>query len=235
MSSPPLFSLQRTNEDFTTGIVNTPVDTPAIVYFIVRSKEDRFKAQEALTFYKAPHHVEVKKKGDIVITDGPISRDYINNLKAKFANEPSLQIKTKVVDRYLFFELDSKDPQMLETVLNVYRANKIPVYYHETMRGYHFLSVKPIPEATYHFLLASLKPLNMACPHVTLRIKPNKWVGEREIFKRGNTWESPELEDIPHNQRVRQLARWIELQHIGLIKKYYFVVHYRQTGELANL
>lgn len=231
MSTPPIF-LQRTREDFTTGIVNIPQDTPAILFVRVRSPEEKFKAQEIFEYYKAPYQTITKKKGDIVITKDVMQRDYIKTIKR---NNPDLEIKTKNVYRYLFFELDTKDQQAINQVLSVYKLQKLPVYYHETMRGYHFLSIKPMIEGAYHFLLSSIKHLNMDCPHVTLRIKPNKWEGESEIFKRGYVWESPEIDDIAFNRHTRLLARWLEFQHIGLIKKNYFVVHYRMTGELGNL
>lgn len=235
MSGPSFFlkELQRTNDDFTTGIVNIPLDTPAFVYFVVDVPEEKFWAQELLSYQGIEYEYLPKKKHNIIISKNVVHRDYIKHMKDMNTHE--LTIKTKVVDRYLFFELDNKDPQQIDTVLAVYKMNNIPVYYHETMRGYHFMSVKPIREELYHKLLSQIKPLNVLCPHVTLRIKPNKWVGEREVFKSGHVWESPHIEDIPFNEATRELARWMEFQHIGLIKKKYFVVHYRQTGELANL
>lgn len=151
--------------------------------------------------------------------DGSIKYELNRKGKLKEAINPDL--------RYLFFELDSLDEKQLREVLSVYFFNDLPVLYHRTMRGYHFISIKPISNELHAKLISSIKHLNTECPHVTIRIKPNKWKNEDEVFKRSSVQIGiPSGLDDPYLKKTIELQTWMTRQHIGLIKKHYKVVNY---------
>lgn len=222
--------LIRTNEEFTSGIVNVPQNTPAQLFFICLTDNELAHAKAQFNIVGVPFDVEPKRKRTIVI-----SKDVLNNsiVQMIIENNRELrqkkQLKRRTTFRYVFFELDTLDEAQLKYVLQVYKDYQLPVYYHRSMRGYHFLSVKPIIENLYHEAMLRLKPLNMACPHVTIRIRANKWVNEKDVFKIGNI----QMQAL-HSDTLR-LKQWIENQDFYHLKKHYLVVNYRQTGEAGNL
>lgn len=162
----------------------------------------------------------------------PILLD-LNNKPAKVFDIQKGRMKYQTIPnmRYPYFELDSS--RGLVTVLQSYRERKIPVYVHQTMRGYHFLSTVSMTTNDYLEWIKPLMHLNPKCPMVTLRIKPNKWVGETDL------WQRYDIHD--NNCDKEQLNRLIELQqmvtkqYIGLLQNKYYLVRYRMTGEMGNL
>jgi hypothetical protein len=87
--------------------------------------------------------------------------------------------------RYTFFELDTKSIAQLREVWQCYMDNLEAVYIHETMMGYHFYNLTPINKEKYGKILRRIKHLNPECPMTTLRIIPNKWEHELELWKKG--------------------------------------------------
>jgi len=65
-------------------------------------------------------------------------------IKMIFRNFRTLYPKVLTQWRYLFWEIDTIDRVTELKVLNVYFNLGLPVYYHRSMNGFHFLSVKPI-------------------------------------------------------------------------------------------
>lgn len=169
------------------------------------------------------------------IVNLPILLDNNTNKPIMEYNQDKKRFKYKVIQdmRYPFFELDTKDEKPLYKVLDAYAHLDIPVYVHETMRGYHFLSLHKLHKIEYAEWIRPLMKLNPKCPMVTLRIKPNKWIGEKEVFRKGNIIHS-EHDDFLLDE-TRQLKMWIERQHIGLLQCKYYIVKYRMTGEAGNL
>lgn len=125
--------------------------------------------------------------------------------------------------RYLFFELDTLEENQLHQVLNTYKRYNLPVYVHRSMRGYHFLSVKPIAKELYYQAINEIKPLNPKCPLVTIRIKSNKWIDEKQVFKIGMIMTD---NNGNYDLSTAQLKTWIERQAIGLIAKHFKVLRY---------
>lgn len=234
LASPTFFDMQsnpvRTNEEFTTGIVNVPQNTPAKLYFVCLNDAHIRRARLTFASENIGYEELPKRKRTIIQSLGVLD----NKLVQKIREDNFDLVKDKLLKRiseyrYLFFELDSLDSDQFNFVLDVYKKYQLPVYYHRSMRGWHFLCVKPVKEDIWQTALTEIKPLNMACPHITLRIKPNKWIGEMQVFRVGNIW-MPAL----HSDTER-LKNWMELQDYYHLKKQYMIVNYRQTGELANL
>lgn len=229
--------LERTPDDFTTGIVNVPQNTPAIIYFVCENEIQKDTAVNLMQYHKIPYVVISKRNNKYVIKSKDIISYGLTKLLQK--NSHSVKVKRKAIHRYLFFELDDLDVSHFQFVLAIYHKYNLPVFYHRTMRGWHFICIKPIDEKLWQEALTELKPLNTACPHVTLRIKPNKWVGEREIFQQ-SAIQMPAL----HSDTVQLQKSFMRLcdfnnrivgNEIAKLKEKYLIVHYRQTGELANL
>lgn len=138
--------------------------------------------------------------------------------------------------RYPFFEYDTRgeyDREAIETILHSYRRLKLPVYSHRTMRGWHFISLVALHKDYYSEWIKPLMKFNPKCPMVTLRIKPNKWVGEKEIWNDGMIICN-DASEVAIKQ-LEQFKTWIERQHIGLLGLKYYIVRYKMTGELGNL
>lgn len=125
--------------------------------------------------------------------------------------------------RYLFWEIDNQDTQLLQEVLLVYKYYKCPVYYHKSMRGYHFISLKELTTKIWGKAVTDLRPTNDMYPPITLRIKANKYKNELQQFRIGDIINSDDKFTMP---QLQTLKTWLESQFIGLINKYYYVVTY---------
>lgn len=86
--------------------------------------------------------------------------------------------------RYCFFELDSPvSLDIVSRVMESYKDLDVPLYMHTTgtvdFVGWHFVSDKLIHKDRYADWFKSIHHHNPECPMMTLRITPNKWVGEK--------------------------------------------------------
>lgn len=174
------------------------------------------------------------------IVNLPILRDSNNKPVMDVDKAGKIVPKTDGSYRYLFFELDNDDffkqynPNMtfleaFEKVKDVYVKHGIPVFIHQTMRGFHFLSVQPLTKLLYYELMKPIKSLNPKCPHVTLRIKPNKWVGERKV------WNESSIIGTTFNKELADLRENMKREYYDKIKMNYRVVTYRQAGARGDL
>ena len=228
--------LERTPDDFTTGIVNIPLNTPAFFFLKVRDMKLLQQAKDVFQEYLIPFEHEQKSRKAILKSSTMVDRKIINRIHHDY---PQFEPTAMNYYRYVFFELDELNDKLVSFVLSVYQDYRLPVYYHRTMRGWHFFCVKPVDEPTYHEIMNKLKPLNMACPHVTMRIRPNKWVGEPEVFKIGNVVMPAKHSDTERFAKTIQEQTYARrMQAFGkgkyILDNKYFIVNYRQTGELAN-
>jgi len=88
--------------------------------------------------------------------------------------------------RYLWFELDTHDRVKHQQVLAFLEAMHLAVYWHETGKGYHYITVEPLTKDDYEFRMNYLKTVfdNMTFSY-SLRIVPNKWKYEDEMWYNG--------------------------------------------------
>jgi len=86
--------------------------------------------------------------------------------------------------RFFLFEIDfpctSKDIGKID---DVYRHHSLDYIRHRSMRGYHWLSCTLVTKETWNVLRDELLSLNVDCPMVCIRIEPNKWIGEKDIWE----------------------------------------------------
>lgn len=81
--------------------------------------------------------------------------------------------------RYLWFELDVNDVSQHQAVLYEFAMNHIDVFWHKTMKGYHYITMHLLPKDEYDITMNYLKSHfdNLTFSY-SLRIVPNKWKGE---------------------------------------------------------
>lgn len=140
-------------------------------------------------------------------------------------NSLGKQVKSTVpTQRFLLFELDSIQSELLMKVHDVYSKYEIPYLAHRSMRGWHFISVKPISKELYWQAVREIKPLNPECPLITIRVKPNKWRGEPELFKHVI------LEPLNYASHVDdnlfEFYKMLKYQQLGLMAMKYKIVRY---------
>lgn len=178
--------------------------------------------------------MELKRTTDLYtlgIVNLPVERDASG--KPVYVEEAITGKKILKVDRssrYLFFELDDyTDNGAFQTVANLYKEYHLPVYIHRSMRGFHFLSVQPVKVEAYHEMMKQIKHLNPKCPHVTIRIIPNKWQGEQELWNDGFI-----MSEIFHKPSAN-LREMMLRNQIEKLKANYRIVTYKQSGDKGDL
>lgn len=84
--------------------------------------------------------------------------------------------------RFPFFEIDLDHSVWLETVIHHYNKHKLDVLIHRTGKGWHFLSPTLITKEEWREFHKPIKHINPTCPMTTLRMLPNKYPNEMEIW-----------------------------------------------------
>lgn len=88
--------------------------------------------------------------------------------------------------RYLWFEQDTTNREFHLKVLAFYKGLGIDVFWHETMKGFHYVTLALISRAEHEFLVNRLKvEFNNGSFYYSLRIVPNKWVDENKVWYHG--------------------------------------------------
>lgn len=88
--------------------------------------------------------------------------------------------------RYLWYENDTTDINQHLKVLQFFRDLRIDVYYHRTMKGYHYITLHLLPEQEYDTLITEMKDkFDNGTFYYSLRIIPNKWINEIGIWYLG--------------------------------------------------
>lgn len=209
------------NPIITCGITNVPLTKPAKVYFNIPF--DAFTNLELVYSIFENLKIPIKR-----IDNNYMQMAYITTLnevdtkiiKMIFKNFRTLRPKLNSNWRYLFWEIDNQDEELLYEVLEIYRFMKLPVYVHKTMRGYHFLSVKPIQDNVFQWCISNIRRTNIKYPPLTLRIKPNKYPNEKEIWNEGFI-----ISDTYHAD-TKYLRDWIVNQDYIKLQEHYQIVWY---------
>lgn len=81
--------------------------------------------------------------------------------------------------RYLWFELDVNDIAEHNKVLDFFATSGIDVYWHKTMKGYHYITLALLLRERYdHYVSVLKEDFNNGTFYYSLRIVPNKWQNE---------------------------------------------------------
>ena len=95
------------------------------------------------------------------------------------------QIDRNTEKKLFFFETDIDDPNIHDLILSVYKKYNLTVLFHKTgSGGKHYLSPTIIDIKTWKEAHLQLKFINIKCPMICLRVKPNKYPNESEYFYR---------------------------------------------------
>lgn len=214
-----MISLERTKDKLTCGITNIPLSKPAKVYFISKDNNERaiYDMFESMRIQFTRQDNEFT--GNSIFTSN-------NELESKqikmiFRNFRTLRPKLDTGWRYLFWEIDTIDRVIELKVLNVYFNLGLPVYYHRSMRGFHFLSVKPILAQVFEKAIKELRETNDRYPPITLRINPNKYKDEELVFYNGD------IQYYTKHSDTIQLKNWIENKDWIKIGQHYQIVWYK--------
>lgn len=213
--------LVRTDQVITAGITNIPLTKPAKIYFTTELN-DLASIEAIYRIYETYHIHATRTDNHFKNSTFFISNDLVDSttIKSIFRNWRTLHPKLLTDWRYLFWELDSKNEIDLQTVIDVYNYLELPVYIHNSMRGYHFMSVKPIKKAVMQWASQQLRKTNDTYPPITIRIKPNKWVGEESEYQKG--W----IISSTFHSDTQQLMKWILAQNFTKIGEQYQLVWY---------
>lgn len=209
--------LVRTEEKITAGISNIPLTKSAKIFFNSDS-DTAFKIINILDSYGISYEM-LKTPNDKIHIISLYEID-AKTIKSIYRNWRLLRPKLYSSWRYLFWEIDTQDNDMMERVLDVYQFYNLPVYVHKTMRGYHFLSVKPIPLDIFAQAIKQLRDTNPAYPPITLRIKHNKYIGEDKVFNEGF------IVSEKFHSDTKALRDMIVSQNFDKIAQYYMIVWY---------
>lgn len=225
---------QRTNEVMTAGITNIPLTKPAYIYFttdipkyecaLIENIYNVFDSMN-IPFTRTDNHYTNRT---FFISQNEIDSKHI---KMIWRNFKTLRPKVKGNWRYLFWEIDDSEETALDKVIAIYRILKLPMYVHRSMRGYHFLSVKPITKELWNWAITQLRDSNETYPPITLRVKPNKYINEDKIFNEGFI-----IAENYHSD-TKQLRDWIVNQNLVKLGEQYQLVNYPfpKQEELDNM
>lgn len=210
--------LIRTKEEITCGITNIPLSKPAKVYL------DTINDNTSLVYSLFESlKIPFSRKDNNYTGQSTFSSDnYLesNTVKLIWRNFKSLHPKFITEYRYLFWEIDSQDTLLITEVMDMYKFLNLPVYVHKTMRGYHFISVKPIKDILWQEAVRALRKTNISYPPITLRINPNKYINEEKVFYDGFLY-MPKI-----HKDTEQIRNYILGKKFDLIGQKYQLVYY---------
>ncbi len=87
--------------------------------------------------------------------------------------------------RFFFFELDKEHREFFQHICDFYGDNDLDYIVHRTGGGgFHFISPTMISKEGWKRLHTALGPINPKCPMTTLRVEPNKYPNEDQIWYR---------------------------------------------------
>lgn len=114
--------------------------------------------------------------------------------------------------RYMWFELDTTDKHQHEDVLEFFRTNlQLDVYWHRSMKGYHYISLGLFEIVTYQYWMDTMKELfNNATFFYALRIVPNKWTEEKSVWYNGRI----ENNDSGHIKQLQYIEKAINQPYV---------------------
>jgi len=223
----PIFSPTRTEEKLTCGITNIPLTVASRVNFQcdINDVDNIYNIYESFDIKFS--RMDNRFLGISLFTSLlPVESKIIKQIWRNFKTFRPRFISDY---KYLYWEVDTHDNTIFETVIDVYRFLQLPVYIHKTMQGFHFICVKPIEKERWQFAIQQLRHTNDKYPPITLRIKPNKYVNEEKIFNDGFIMSEK------YHADTKQLRDWIVSQNFNKIGEYYQLVWYDMTQNNKEL
>ncbi len=104
-------------------------------------------------------------------------------LRSKEKKTTGLALTNYTTDqRFFLFEIDINSGEVRERIINVYRHNGLDLLEHRTGLGWHYLSPTLLSKETWRKIRDELKDINVDCPMITLRLEPNKYINEDQVW-----------------------------------------------------
>jgi len=167
--------IQRTNENWTWGIVNIP---------LLYGHDNRLGVNPKTIIRKVAHNARC------------YSKPY-------YALDKS--------QRYLWYELDTTDITQHIRVLDLFASYGIDVYHHRTMKGFHYITMHLMYRLEYETFINRLKnEYNNGTFFYSLRIIPNKWMGEQPLWFCGHI----HLNGSNHEKELKYVQSAIEQPYV---------------------
>ena len=85
--------------------------------------------------------------------------------------------------RFVLFDLDKPySSENFNRVVDAYKSRELDLLVHRSGNGWHFISVTMVSKQIWKDIMTELNDINSKCPHTTLRILPNKYPDEKNIW-----------------------------------------------------
>lgn len=208
----------RTQEKLTAGLVCVPLTKPATLFFLTNDNAQVSEIARALESLKIGYTTNWRNGKAFIKSLNQIEPKLMKLVRRNFTT-----LKPKFISdyRYPFWEIDTQDFSVLYDVLKVYAKWDLPVFVHKSMRGYHFICVKPISKSSYlKEFVPQVRHTNKAYPPIAIRIMANKWIGELDNYRDGF------IHTASFHSDTKYIADWIMKQEITKIAQQYYVVRY---------
>jgi hypothetical protein len=129
--------------------------------------------------------------------------------------------------RTFFFELDVSNKDQFNAVCDLYKQQKLDYLVHKTgSGGYHFLSPTIITKERWSRLIKAVREFNRDCPMLCLRVKPNKYPNEDQIWYRVETYQKFENERYNSREMSNYLNKIWGTHFIGNVETELKIVNY---------
>ncbi len=141
--------------------------------------------------------------------------------------------------RFFFFETDKPyNNEHFIRLKELYERNQLDLLVHQTGGGgLHFKSPTLITKDLWKDLMDEVKDINPACPMITLRTRPNKYVGESDVWTKSSVGYSGETAEFFNIEELCNcLNHWFgtKFKSRGLHGKLRFV-NYPLPREVLNV
>ncbi len=120
--------------------------------------------------------------------------------------------------RFFFFDIDKPySSEVFNKIVDVYRNYQLDLLVHRTGNGWHFISPTLVNKMVWQIMHKQLKDINSACPHTTLRVVPNKYPDEKNIWFNSSVGYFDSNEDCNSLELSNLLNKWFGARFKGLI------------------
>lgn len=117
------------------------------------------------------------------------------------------------VTRFFLFEWDKEhfNENLANDMQQIVNDIDVPCWAHATGNGIHLLSLVPILKEKWKEVHTRYKHVNPTCPMTTLRMMPNKYVGEEIV------WFASSYTVVPRSDNTVEVMQLTQMETLGII------------------
>ncbi len=140
------------------------------------------------------------------------------NRSNRFTNGLAITNKTNDA-RFFFFETDRPfNKEHFDRLVDVYRHFELDVVVHRTGNGWHWLSPTLLSKKGWKTVMDNVKDINTKCPMTTLRIEPNKYPNEKDIWFTTSVWYNADQHIYSNSiELANELNVWFKTKFRGFM------------------